>query len=164
MTQVLEQQGYPENLWDMGRLCVNAYATVATGVAGASLLPTVVNPGVFALVGELKWSYLFSIWFGTDTALTITVYSKGTDPGLNVVTAHQMGRGGGPASWMEAQVAALPGNVTTLWPVQLPAGFAGEILYPAWLVAQATIVVATPAVAANVTCAMKWIEMGPYSD
>lgn len=159
MTLRIESQGVPHALFDIGGLTWGREGNCITGLAGASLAPTAIANANWALESASQ-IYLYSILFGTDTALTLTLYHRVTDPGYATVTKQSGNFAGGLNGTFEAQVvASAPVNV--IYPIQLPAGFFGEILAPAWLTYGGgdAIVLSTPTVAANCTAAFRWAQM-----
>jgi len=102
------------------------------------------------------------VWFCTDTAMTIQIYLAGFNTNYTAMKIGLLGNtGSGYSTPSSGLIAAIPGGWAPMWPLQLPANFAGEILSPAWFTTpgQNALVVATPQVAANCTAVFKWAEI-----
>lgn len=161
MSSPYESQGAREGLWDIGSLVRGRQGACVAGSAGASLQPTVIANAMWQL-GANVIAYCFSIVFGTDTAMTVTLWLNAA--GISAYTpvhVQNLGYTSALNSSFQTNVAAVAPGVAVYSLHQLPAGFYGELLAPAWIAfgGDASILLTTPSVAANCTCSMRWAEM-----
>jgi len=123
----------------------------------AKLSPTAANPGIWVIYNNVNLVMVEEIQVATDTALTITIANKASDPGLtaNAMVDRNAG-GGGNIATGEAQVTALPAGLATMMTLPLAASTITLLLNGHWLAITAgwAMLVYTTQVASNVTVNM----------
>lgn len=150
----------PEAKWDPEAWSRFGGATVGLG----ALSPTASEYAVFAAVAGAGPIMIRDVLFSTDTAITVYVKSKNSNPGLPAqnITSLTSAAYSNPGWTIQAGLSSSAVGFYDLTRAFLPAGWFGSLFgaLRLFLDANTSLMVLTSAVAANVSCSFHVYSTG----